>query len=185
MVSWAAMAGRHAMCCQLSTTTGQLHRDSPHPSSYNRPPTHLPTHAPVRVHTRTRAHTRTHTHSHTHTPAKSLATSPIRRMFSSLSLAVKPRLLLSPCRTLSPSSSTVTRPRSASAFSSVHATVLLPLPLRPGGREEGRGGGRVRTKCEDACAYEEQTSGRQAACTGRGVSGAGQHHTPRPQTSHL
>ena len=45
---------------------------------------------------------------------------------------VKPRLLLRPCRTLSPSSSTVILPRSARACSSVHATVLLPLPLRPG-----------------------------------------------------
>ena len=44
---------------------------------------------------------------------------------------VKPRFLLSPWRTLSPSSSTVMRPRAARACSRVHATVLLPLPLRP------------------------------------------------------
>jgi hypothetical protein len=36
--------------------------------------------------------------------AKSLATSPMRRMFSSRSAAEKPRFLLKPWRTLSPSS---------------------------------------------------------------------------------
>jgi hypothetical protein len=53
---------------------------------------------------------------------------------------VKPRFLLSPWRTLSPSSSTVMRPRAARACSRVHATVLLPLPLRPAsGGETWRG----------------------------------------------
>ena len=61
----------------------------------------------------------------------SLATSPMRRTFSSRSSALKPRLQLSPWRTLSPSSSVVRMPRAASACSSVHATVDLPEPLRP------------------------------------------------------
>ena len=39
--------------------------------------------------------------------------------------------LFRPCRTLSPSSSAVSEPRRASSCSTVHATVLLPLPLRP------------------------------------------------------
>jgi hypothetical protein len=63
--------------------------------------------------------------------AKSFDTSPIRRMFSSRSAAEKPRFLLSPCRTLSPSRRQEARPRECSACSRVHATVLLPLPLKP------------------------------------------------------
>ena len=39
--------------------------------------------------------------------------------------------LFRPWRTLSPSSRAVSEPRRASSCSTVHATVLLPLPLRP------------------------------------------------------
>lgn len=67
--------------------------------------------------------------------AKSLETSPMRRMFSSRSRAVNPRLELRPWRTLSPSRRIVTLPRAARACSKVQATVLLPLPLRPAKRE--------------------------------------------------
>lgn len=48
-----------------------------------------------------------------------------------LSSAENPRFLLRPWRMLSPSSSAVRRPRSYRACSSVHATVLLPEPLKP------------------------------------------------------
>ena len=65
----------------------------------------------------------------------------MRRMFSSRSSAVKPRFLFRPWRTLSPSSSTVTLPIAASACSSVHATVDLPLPLRPAGPGRRGAGG--------------------------------------------
>lgn len=63
--------------------------------------------------------------------AKSLPTSPIRLMFSSRSWGEKPRFLLRPCLTLSPSSRAVSLPRSSRACSSVQATVLLPDPDRP------------------------------------------------------
>ena len=62
----------------------------------------------------------------THSPC-----TPPRELHLKPSPPVKPRLAFRPCRMLSPSSSTVRRPRCASACSSVQATVDLPLPLRP------------------------------------------------------
>ncbi len=61
----------------------------------------------------------------------SLATSPVRRMFSTRSAAVKPRSLLRPWRTLSPSSRYVRTPSACSSRSTMFAIVDLPLPERP------------------------------------------------------
>ena len=55
--------------------------------------------------------------------AKSLPTSPMRRMFSSRSSGENPRLELSPWRMLSPSSTCAILPRWKSACSRVYATV--------------------------------------------------------------
>ena len=61
----------------------------------------------------------------------SLATSPTRRMFSTRSASVNPRSRLSPCRTLSPSSSIVCRPLTSSLFSARSAIVDFPAPDNP------------------------------------------------------
>ena len=63
--------------------------------------------------------------------AISLATSPIRRIFSIRSASVKPRSLFSPWRTLSPSSRKVCRFINASFFSTALAMVDLPEPESP------------------------------------------------------
>src|SRR4051812_37369654 len=67
------------------------------------------------------------------TPAstKSFAASPMRRMFSVRSSAVKPRFLLRPMRMLSPSSRYDRCPCSCRYDSSATAIVLLPLPDNP------------------------------------------------------
>ena len=61
----------------------------------------------------------------------SRATSPTRRTFSTRSASVKPRSRLSPCRTLSPSSSIVCRPAASSFFSTMSAMVDFPAPDKP------------------------------------------------------
>ena len=61
----------------------------------------------------------------------SLATSATRRMFSTRSASVKPRSLLRPWRTLSPSSRYVWRPSAWSFFSTRLAIVDLPAPDSP------------------------------------------------------
>src|ERR1700722_601291 len=61
----------------------------------------------------------------------SLATSPMRRMFSARSAAENPRFLFRPWRMLSPSSTNVCLPRECSRWSTVLATVLLPQALSP------------------------------------------------------
>src|SRR5207253_5352419 len=61
----------------------------------------------------------------------SFATSPMRRMFSVRSAGEKPRFLLRPWRTLSPSSTKACTLRSQSAFSSATAMVDFPEPERP------------------------------------------------------
>lgn len=92
---------------------------------------------------------------------------------------VKPRFLLRPCRTLSPSSSTVMRPRCARACSSVHATVDLPLPLRPAcgdGRRQastrwgGKAAGRPHTSALPTCPNDMCSHCRRGC---RGICGGG------------
>src|SRR5438876_12128326 len=61
----------------------------------------------------------------------SFATSPMRRMFSVRSAGEKPRFLLRPWRTLSPSRTKACTLRSQSAFSSATAMVDFPEPERP------------------------------------------------------
>ena len=63
--------------------------------------------------------------------AKSLETSPMRRMFSSRPSGEKSTLELRPWRMLSPSSTCAILPFWNSACSSVYATVDLPEPDRP------------------------------------------------------
>ena len=61
----------------------------------------------------------------------SFDTSAIRLMFSTLSASVKPRSLLRPILTLSPSSSIVCLPFAARRFSTSFARVDLPEPESP------------------------------------------------------
>ena len=62
----------------------------------------------------------------------SFATSPTRLMFSTRSASVKPRSRLSPCRTLSPSSSIVWRPRGEQLFLDNVGDRRFPGARQPG-----------------------------------------------------
>lgn len=99
----------------------------------------------------------------------------MRRMFSSRSSALNPRFLFRPWRTLSPSSSAVRRPRSASACSSVQATVDLPDPERPVNQRTHPCAGKVVGSCcgwgaqGRAGATRQEWETRQVCHAGHGV----------------